>query len=147
VSIFAPHKWTGGDGVEYELTPFVAQVGDTGDIVKCGKLSRRGHGNSDAVMRLQVDDLGVLAMHAREAFMEALGRVSLEITALDLQERDAIEGLGEVEKVERSGTLPDGSQSVVIATITQSGTQVVFTSDDKGMFKQLIDITRDKADL
>ncbi|MFD8340508.1 hypothetical protein ACFV42_49225, partial [Streptomyces solisilvae] len=107
---------------------------------ECAKLSREGFEKSKASLRLQIEDLGILAVHAREAFMEAIGRVSLEVEPPDLREGDAIEGLGEVDKIETSV----GGLRVIIATIAKSGTQVVFTATNDGKFQQLIDITRQK---
>jgi hypothetical protein len=139
---FEERRWTGVDGLQYVLESFTVRslgVPDKG----CAKLYRKGLRDSKAAMRLEIDDLGVLAMHAREAFMEAIGRVSLEVTAPELKVHDAIEGLGEIQTVE--GFDNDLGRAVVIATIVKSETQVVFRANDEGRFDQLIDITRDKV--
>lgn len=98
-------------------------------------------------MRLEIDDLGVLAMHAHEAFMESLGRVSLELTADALKVGDAIEGLGEIASITPSTKVGEGPETFRIIEIQGSKTQVVFYANDDDKYVQLIDVTRDKVDV
>lgn len=135
---FTTRTFIGSDGTEFELKYFSAAL--TGPGTECAKLARKGFGKTPAAMRLTIDDLGLLAMTAREAFMEAVGRDSLEVTPTDLQVGDAIEGLGEIEEVTRLEAT--GYLMGISVRLKDTGTSILFDLDEKGQFGQLIDITR-----
>lgn len=137
---FKTRTFRGADGTYFEIESFRSTL--EGEGMECAKLSRRGFGfdQSRAALRVQLDDLGVMAMHAREAFIEAVGRKSMEISPTDLRKGDAIEGLGEVKEVTTYAPLGDAISLVVLLADTK--TSIIFSSDGEGKYNQLIDITR-----
>lgn len=138
---FETRTFKGTDGTVFEISSFSASV--DGTRKECAKLSRKGFRMTPAAMRLDIEDLGVLAMHAREAFLEAIGRISLEVTPKDLREGDAIEGLGEIEAPRYHTQL--GEPLELIVTVKGTGTQLKFVAEgEPERFNQLLDITRPK---
>lgn len=136
---FDTKTFVGQDGTKFELTSFSSTV--EGERKECAKLSRSGFQKTPAAMRLEMDDLGVLATIAYEAFMQAMGRKVMEVTPFELEEGDAIDGIGAIEFVQTSA-VPDSMTLTVQAVIAGSGTKIEFTSNADGKFNQLVDITR-----
>ncbi|MEU4066628.1 hypothetical protein AB0F25_30320 [Streptomyces wedmorensis] len=138
---FETRTFRGVDGTNFELKSFRST--SEGEGMECAKLSRRGFGfdESRAAMRLHLDDLGVLSMHAREAYIEALGRKSMEVTPSELQEGDAIDGLGEVASVKPFSPIGDEVLALVV-TLADTTTSITFSPNAEGKYNQLIDITR-----
>ncbi len=139
---FETRTFRGGDGTSFSIESFRSSF--EGGGMECAKLSRSGFGKNNAAMRLWIDDLGLLAMHAHEAYVEALGRTSMEVSPDQLKAGDAIEGLGEIKSVVPfSG---DGKTVLMIVVhIKDTETQVSFMAGGDGSFKQLVDITRPKS--
>lgn len=139
---FEPKALSVGDGIKYSIK--VTEENNLETLVEVERWLENSHGDmiEATVLRMDVDELGLLGEVASSAYLEHNCRVRMEVSPSVIREDDVIDGLGRI----RSITLTRFKSGVKVITAligdSNKGAKVSFRSDHSGRFDQLIGISR-----